>query len=219
MQIYFVRHGKTEWNLASRFQGGHGNSPLLPQSLQDIKKLGEYLKGTHFRAFYASPLRRAFDTAQGINEIVNNRLPVNVDERLREFNLGKLEGMNFDEAAKKYPVIIDNFWNHPDLYDPTEIDGETYESVLKRGKDFIAEKVKQFPKDDDKILVVSHGAYLCALMNSLIGIPLADLRKHGGLSNTSLTVLETNDNGESFHKVLWNETSFLGRELSETDSL
>ena len=37
MQIYFVRHGKTEWNLASRFQGGHGDSPLLPQSLEDIK--------------------------------------------------------------------------------------------------------------------------------------------------------------------------------------
>lgn len=32
MQIYFVRHGKTEWNLASRFQGGHGDSPLLSQS-------------------------------------------------------------------------------------------------------------------------------------------------------------------------------------------
>ncbi len=39
MQIYFVRHGKTEWNLASRFQGGHGDSPLLPQSLEDIKKI------------------------------------------------------------------------------------------------------------------------------------------------------------------------------------
>ncbi|MCT7759722.1 MAG: histidine phosphatase family protein, partial [Lactobacillus crispatus] len=46
MQIYFVRHGKTEWNLASRFQGGHGDSPLLPQSLEDIKKLGHHLQGT-----------------------------------------------------------------------------------------------------------------------------------------------------------------------------
>ena len=49
MQIYFVRHGKTEWNLASRFQGGHGDSPLLPQSLEDIKKLGHHLQGTKFR--------------------------------------------------------------------------------------------------------------------------------------------------------------------------
>ncbi len=26
MQLYFVRHGKTKWNLEGRYQGGSGNS-------------------------------------------------------------------------------------------------------------------------------------------------------------------------------------------------
>ena len=103
MQIYFVRHGKTEWNLASRFQGGHGDSPLLPQSKKDIQKLGKYLRGTKFRGIFASPLDRAFNTAQGIDDAMNANLPVTIDERLREFNLGDMEGMKFADAEKKYP--------------------------------------------------------------------------------------------------------------------
>ena len=29
MKFYFVRHGKTQWNLEGRFQGANGDSPLL----------------------------------------------------------------------------------------------------------------------------------------------------------------------------------------------
>ena len=56
-------------------------------------------------------------------------------------------------------------------------------------------------------------------MGGLLGYPLKDVRKRGGLSNTSLTILETKDGGKSFFPVIWNETSYLGRKLSETDSL
>lgn len=150
MQIYFVRHGKTEWNLASKFQGGHGDSPLLPESYEDIKKLGNYLKGTKFRGIYASPLKRAFDTAQGVQQSMGISLPVRVEERLREFNLGNLEGMKFEEAEKKYPKEIDDFWNHADLYDPSAIHGETYPEVIARGKDFAQEMAKLYPNKDDK---------------------------------------------------------------------
>ena len=205
MQIYFVRHGKTEWNLASRFQGGHGDSPLLPQSLEDIKKLGHHLQGTKFRGIFASPLDRAFNTAQGIDDAMNANLPVVIDERLREFNLGDMEGMNF--------------WHHPDKYDPTELHGEDYPHVIARGKAFAQEMAQRFPDDDDKILAVSHGAALSAIMGGLLGYPLKDIRKNGGLSNTSLTVLETLDGGKTFKPVVWNETSYLGRKLSKTDSL
>ncbi len=219
MQIYFVRHGKTEWNLASRFQGGHGDSPLLPQSKKDIQKLGKYLRGTKFRGIFASPLDRAFNTAQGIDDAMNANLPVTIDERLREFNLGDMEGMKFADAEKKYPKQMDNFWHHPDQYDPTELHGENYPHVIARGKSFAEEMAKRFPNDDDKVLAVSHGAALSAIMGGLLGYPLKDIRKNGGLSNTSLTILETKDGGKTFKPVVWNETSYLGRKLSKTDSL
>ena len=219
MQIYFVRHGKTEWNLASRFQGGHGDSSLLPQSLEDIKKLGHHLQGTKFRGIFASPLDRAFNTAQGIDDAMNANLPVVIDERLREFNLGDMERMKFGDAEKKFPKQMDNFWHHPDKYDPTELHGEDYPHVIARGKAFAQEMAQRFPDDDDKILAVSHGAALSAIMGGLLGYPLKDIRKNGGLSNTSLTVLETLDGGKTFKPVVWNETSYLGRKLSKTDSL
>lgn len=223
MQIYFVRHGKTEWNLASRFQGGHGDSPLLPQSLEDIKKLGHHLRGVKFgvkfRGIFASPLDRAFNTARGIDDAMNANLPVVIDERLREFNLGDMEGMKFEDAEKKFPEQMNNFWHHPDKYDPTELHGEDYKHVIARGKSFAKEMAERFPDDDDKILAVSHGAALSAIMGGLLGYPLKDIRKNGGLSNTSLTILETKDGGKTFKPVVWNETDYLGRKLSKTDSL
>ncbi len=114
---------------------------------------------------------------------------------------------------------MDNFWHHPDKYDPTELHGEDYPHVIARGKAFAQEMAQRFPDDDDKILAVSHGAALSAIMGGLLGYPLKDIRKNGGLSNTSLTVLETLDGGKTFKPVVWNETSYLGRKLSKTDSL
>ncbi|MCI1466226.1 MAG: histidine phosphatase family protein [Lactobacillus sp.] len=219
MEIYFVRHGKTEWNLAGRFQGGHGDSPLLPQSLADIKKLGHYLRGTEFAAIYASPLPRAYQTACGIRDAMGSQLPVIKDERLREFNLGKLEGMTFKEAAEKFPVQVKNFWDAPDKYDPTELAGESYPQIIARGKSFARAVAAKYPYPDDKVLAVSHGAALCAIMGGLLGYPLAELRKHGGLGNTSLTILATDDQGQSFQKVVWNQTDYLGRKLSATGLL
>ncbi|CCI85408.1 hypothetical protein FC52_GL000375 [Lactobacillus pasteurii DSM 23907 = CRBIP 24.76] len=219
MQIYFVRHGKTEWNLESRFQGGHGDSPLLKESHEDIKKLGKYLKTTKFKAIYSSPLQRAFNTAQELSWTMNAGLSVIIDERLREFNLGDLEGMKFAVANKKYPELMDNFWNRPDKYDPSIINGESYPEVINRGKDFAKMLASKYPDKDDKVLAVSHGAALAAIMGGLLGYDLENLRKNGGLSNTSLTILETNDGGKTFKIDVWNKTDYLGRELSKTDSL
>ncbi|MDF7638824.1 histidine phosphatase family protein [Lactobacillus sp. ESL0791] len=219
MQIYFVRHGKTEWNLESRFQGAHGDSPLLPQSLTDIKKLGQYLTGTKFQKIFSSPLQRAFNTAQKIDETMNAKLPVIIDERLREFDLGEMEGMKFAEAKEKYAEYIDDLWNHPERYDGRALGGENYPEVIARGKSFAQAKAKEFPEASAKILAVSHGAALSAIMGGLLGYPLKDVRKRGGLANTSLSILETKDRGKTFHVLVWNETDFLKRKLAETDEL
>ena len=44
MKLYFVRHGRTLWNQEGRFQGASGDSPLLPESIDTLKQLGQYLK-------------------------------------------------------------------------------------------------------------------------------------------------------------------------------
>ena len=46
-RFYFVRHGKTVWNLEGRYQGARGDSPLLPESYQDIKSLAQFLRPQH----------------------------------------------------------------------------------------------------------------------------------------------------------------------------
>ena len=53
-RLFFVRHGKTEWNLEGRYQGAHGDSPLLPQSLEEIKQLSEYLKTYRFARIFSN---------------------------------------------------------------------------------------------------------------------------------------------------------------------
>ncbi|RMC48711.1 histidine phosphatase family protein [Lactobacillus sp. ESL0228] len=219
MQIYFVRHGKTQWNQAQIFQGAHGDSSLLLQSLIDIKKLGNYLKGTDFSAIYTSPLKRAVTTAKGLQQELETNLIIKTDERLREFDLGKLEGLHFSNALAKYPEQVNNLWHHPQNYDGKSIGGENYSDVIKRGKNFTQEIVQKYPKKDQKVLVISHGAALAAILGGLLGYSLNNLRQHGGLSNTSLTILETIDQGKNFHLIVWNETSFLERKLVDSDSL
>lgn len=44
MKLYFVRHGRTLWNQEGRFQGASGDSPLLPESIETLKRLYQYLK-------------------------------------------------------------------------------------------------------------------------------------------------------------------------------
>jgi probable phosphoglycerate mutase len=221
-KLFFVRHGKTQWNLEGRYQGAGGDSPLLPGSYQDVSRLATYLlsKKIKFRAIYTSPLLRAKTTAVFLSENLNQKnLPIRVETGLREFNLGVMEGKTFKEVEAKFPAAVDAFRHHPDLFEENEVQAETFSELILRMRQVILMIVKSYPKDSDHILIVSHGAALTALMQSLIGTPLADLRKNGGLTNTSLTVLETKDQGQHFKKLQWNETSFLGKKLDKTDSI
>ena len=56
MKLYFVRHGKTEWNLEGRLQGAKGDSPLLEESIEQVRELGRYLSDTHFDLVFSSDL-------------------------------------------------------------------------------------------------------------------------------------------------------------------
>ena len=60
MQLYFTRHGKTEWNQARRFQGMMGDSPLLPESYKEIQLLGDAIANVPFEKIYSSTSYRLY---------------------------------------------------------------------------------------------------------------------------------------------------------------
>ncbi|GLB47007.1 phosphoglycerate mutase [Philodulcilactobacillus myokoensis] len=216
MKIYFVRHGKTKWNLESKYQGASGDSPLLNESYIEMNELAQYFYNVHFAHIYASPIKRARITASRIRTRLNHRPPLTLLSRLKEFNLGQMEGMKFSEVESKFPNIFKNFRSHPDLYDGRSIGGENFSDVINRMTPAI-KKIASIYQKDDNVMIVSHGAALNAEINSLLNVPLAQLRKRGGLANTSTTILSTDDFGKHFQLVKWNDTSYLSKKPSATD--
>lgn len=216
-KVYLIRHGKTQWNLESRYQGANGDSPLLKDSYREIELLASSLQRIPFEHTYTSPLKRARVTAQALLNHLNPEIPLTIDSRLKEFNLGKMEGMHFEDVAAKWPEVLKNFRHHPDKYDESLVEGESFLEVIARFRAAIEEYCRQYPNGN--ILVISHGAALNAAINALIGTPLAHLKDRGGLSNTSTTILTTNDD-RHFELEKWNDTSYLHKsKVDPTDTI
>ncbi|MCD7123879.1 histidine phosphatase family protein [Limosilactobacillus caviae] len=216
-KVYLIRHGKTQWNLESRYQGANGDSPLLKNSYREIELLAGSLQKVPFAHAYTSPLKRAQKTAQALLIHLNQDIPLTIDSRLKEFNLGEMEGMHFEDVAAKWPEVLKNFRHHPDKYDESLVKGESFAAVITRFRAAIEEYCRRYP--DGNILIISHGAALNAAINALIGTPLAHLKDRGGLSNTSTTILTTED-ASHFRLGKWNDTSYLHKnKVDPTDTI
>lgn len=204
MKIYFVRHGKTEWNLEGRFQGYSGDSALLPESYQDLEKLGKYLAEIPFDAIYSSDLQRAQVTAQEIAKVNHHCQTVQTTPQLREWSFGKLEGSKMAIFRSIYPKQARALKHNLALFDNDLFEAESVHQVTQRMVDFVQSLKGQ---DIDKVLIVSHGAILTASIHHLLGFPPAQLRHRGGLDNASISILETTD-FEHFTELAWNDTSY-----------
>ncbi|NQG96965.1 histidine phosphatase family protein [Streptococcus suis] len=204
MKIYFVRHGKTEWNLEGRFQGYSGDSALLPESYQDLEKLGKYLAEIPFDAIFSSDLQRAQVTAQEIAKANHHCQTVLTTPQLREWNFGKLEGSKMAIFRAIYPKQAWALKHNLARFKHDVFDAESVHQVTQRMVDFIQSLQEENLKT---VLIVSHGAFLTASIHRLLGFPPAQLRHRGGLDNASISILETTD-FEHFTELAWNDTSY-----------
>lgn len=205
MKLYFVRHGRTEWNEEGRIQGANGDSPLLESSIQPLKALGQHLSQTYFDAAYSSDLPRAVHTAQIILE--QNQHPISLQETpaLREWRLGSLEGRKIVELKALYSEEMKAFRHNLSQFHHNLFDAESLSDTTKRTCDF----VKSLKETElETVLIVGHGANLTASIRTLLGYKSEELRKNGGLDNASVTILTTDD-FEHFYLETWNDTSYL----------
>lgn len=213
MKLYFVRHGKTQWNLEGRFQGANGDSPLLETSIKELHLLGKHMSHIKFDKIFSSDLPRAMATAQIICSENQYSSVVEPHTELREWQLGSLEGQKISTITAIYPHQMQAFRHNLAKFNNSIFGAESVYNTTRRTIDFIK---SQNGYSYENLLFVGHGANLTASLRLLLGYDFAQLRHQGGLANGSVTILETQD-FEHFTLLDWNNVDHL--ETIETVSV
>lgn len=186
MEIYFVRHGQTIWNVEKRFQG-LSDSPLTELGITQAKLLGEKLKDIKFDKFYSTSLKRAYDTANYIKG--NRKQKVEIFDDFVEISMGDMEGIKQEDFEKLYPEQVKNFFFNQLEYDPSSFGGESFlevrERVIRGLNKFI-----ELNKNYERVLVVSHGATLKTLLHYISGKDISTLSDEAIPKNTSYTIVK-----------------------------
>ncbi len=165
-KIVLVRHGETEWNKTSRYQGVK-DVELNEKGKKQAKKLFDYLKDEKFDTIYSSTLKRAQETIQGIADYQNKEI-ITISE-LMEIDFGQWEGLTFSEIEKDYPDLAKKWAKDPTCCKPP--DGEHIREVEERVGETIDKIVDDNP--DKKILIATHGGIIRIIFAYLLGLPLS----------------------------------------------
>ncbi len=166
-ELILARHGETEWNEKSLIQGAQ-DIPLNKRGVSQAHKLADRLAGEQLAGIYTSNLQRAVKTA----EIITNKhnLAVKQKPNLQEINFGIWEGKSFAEIEEEAPDWIEKWKSRPDLNGPPQ--GENLTQLRNRAATVLEEIIDTH--QGEKVLVVSHGGVIRALVSHYLGMPLAD---------------------------------------------
>ena len=170
MQIVLVRHGATDWNLEHRCQGS-SDRDLSSIGVHQAEELAAQLRAENVSAIYTSNLKRARRTAEAIGQ--PHHLPVIIDERIRELDHGKLEGLTFSEIKANFGEFLKRWRTEPaELQVPG---GERLIDVAERAW-FGLNQIVARHGSSDNIVVVSHNFPIVGIVCKITGTPLNDYR-------------------------------------------
>lgn len=160
--VYLVRHGQSEWNVLRLTQGQTAHPRLTDLGREQAAEAAELVaadlvsRGLTASRLVTSDLTRAVETAA----VIGNRLGLTaeLDARLREQHLGRLEGRSYEET---WAVAETLDWSDPNT--PIE-GGECLMAVRQR----MAAAVGSLSPSAVNV-VVSHGDSIRAVIAHLTG--------------------------------------------------
>ena len=199
-KLVLIRHGESTWNQENRFTGWV-DVDLTDKGVAEARRAGQLLKsyGLDFDLAYTSVLKRAIRTLWlGLDAMDRMWLPTVHSWRLNERHYGGLQGLNKAETAKKFgdeqvllwrrsydvpPPAMDESHRHQLAADPryaranaaelplTECLKDTVRRVLPLWEESLAPAIRS----GKRVLAVSHGNSMRALIKHLDGISDADI--------------------------------------------
>jgi broad specificity phosphatase PhoE len=157
MDLFFVRHGRTEMNRRRLLQG-QGGYGLLPEGREDARRAAEALAGRGVGLIYSSDQQRARETAAILKERLRVGPAVRVSRALREIHFGRFSGRPGADVRRECPA----FTRDASFVFPG---GESYRLVQHRALAWLARIERRRPAE--AVAVVTHGGWLRTLLVAL----------------------------------------------------
>ena len=181
-RILAIRHGETDWNVASRIQG-QIDIELNPQGRWQAQQVAKALADEDIHAIYASDLSRALVTAQHIAS--HHGLTVQTVKPLRERHYGFFESQTWDEIQQSHPQDA-LLWRERDPHWTPRDGGESLVMLHERVSHVLHDIASQHR--GQHIALVSHGGVLDILYRMATGQGL-QVERSWGLRNTAINRL------------------------------
>jgi len=194
LQIFFIRHGETVFNVEKRIQG-HSPTPLNAKGIKQAKDVASFFKNKQVDKLYTSHLVRACQTAAELEKVVGKKAILAKD--WAERSEGFLEGLTEEELLQKHPTVRDEWRIQGFNWKPEG--GESINELFVRVKRGFEELVRS---NEGTIIVVSHGGPIRALRMLLVGE-----------NQSNFFEAKHFKNGEML-EVLWDGTKAVVRESS-----
>ena len=170
--IWLVRHAPTEWT-GTRWTGARTDPPLSDAGREVAAALaaavtGSLVPGTQV---LSSPSRRAIETARPIAAGLG--AGIEIDDDLRETDIGELDGLTFDETRTRYPELARKL-----LAADPEVDWPGGERAADLRVRVAAAWERLAARAGDRHLVaVSHGGVISELIRLVLGDDIANAER------------------------------------------
>lgn len=156
MKLTMMRHGETDRNRLNRVLG-RSDLPLNETGLAQADAAGRRLSRTGFDAIYSSPMKRAYQTAEGVARYQSHPVPILVKDALIEQNFGVFEGDKRDDPA---------YQSEKHAFFKPFAGGESMLDVAARVYHFLDTLAREARlKKQENILLVTHGG-VCRLIEN-----------------------------------------------------
>ena len=165
--LILVRHGQSEWNLKNLFTGWR-NPDLTEKGIEEARSAGKRLKAAGYvpDSYFTSALKRAQHTLDlileetGVTEVTINR-----SKLLNERDYGDLNGLNKDDARKKWGEEQVLIWRRS--YDVPPPGGESLKDTAARTLPYYDAQIAPLLKAGKTVLVAAHGNSLRSIVMAI----------------------------------------------------
>ena len=154
LQLYFIRHGETDWSISGQHTG-RTDIPLTAHGKEMARQLKPYLRRIAFARVFCSPSLRARQTC----EMAGLAPRAEIEPDMEEWNYGDYEGQRSADIRQSRPE-----W---DVWRDGCPRGESPKEVSERA-DRLFEKLLVL---EGNIALFSHGQFGCVLAARWIGLP------------------------------------------------